>query len=356
MKIYIFILVMIGLLGILINPNKNEKRRKIYIIIIFGIFTIVGAMRGISVGVDTAQFCKAFDRISLKSVKMAVSTERYEIGFVMLCKILSLLYNQNQILIIITSLVIFPTVGLFIYKNSKDVIFSSILYLTLNTYAMHMNVMRQSISISIFILGYEIFFKKGKFIKYIITVVFASLFHQTALIMIGLILLKNRKYTTKTYIITNILAIISFIFAGKIWSIAVSIFSTYAGYAKTEYFETSYLAGTISAFIAWLILTAGIFFERKNMNKSEKYNFLAYIMSTLFIIDVLVIKINLFVRLATYLGIFTCIWLPSTLQDIKDKNERILIKYIVLICFILYGLVLSIYRPEWYGVIPYVIY
>lgn len=352
MKIYIVILFIIMFLGVILKPNKDTKRKRIFMFIVFGTLIVVAAIRDISVGVDTRQFCNNFDKIKFLTLQQSFNL-RYEKGFIILCKALSYINSNHQILIIASSIIIFFMMGMFIYKNSKDVVFSSILYITLNTYAMHMNVMRQAIAIAIFILGYELFFKKNKFIKYSITVILASLFHQTAIIMLVLILIKDRKYTEKTYLVTNIIAVLSLVLAPTIWMIATSLFPTYAGYAKTEYINSSYLAGTISAIIAWLVLTMGIFFERKNKEKGSTYNFLAYIMSILFIIDVLVIKINLFVRLATYFGIFTCVWLPSTLQNIQDKNEKVLMKYIVLVCFILYWAVLSTSRPEWYGVIPY---
>lgn len=353
MEIYIVILFIIAFLGIILKPNKDTKRKNIFMFIVFGILTVVAAIRDTSVGIDTEQFCLAFERINGMTLNSAFKFLRYEKGFIVLCKILSYVGNNSQILILSSSLIIFPMVGIFIYRNSRDVVLSSILYITLNTYAMHMNVMRQALAISIFILGYELFFKNGKFIKYSIMVVMASLFHQTAIIMLTLIILKDRKYTWKTYFATNMIAILAFALAPTVWRIATSLFPTYAGYANTEYINSSYLAGTISALIAWLILTMGIFFERKNKQKDSRYNFFAYIMSILFIADILVIKINLFVRLATYFGIFTCIWLPSTLQNIQDKNEKALMKYIVLVCFVLYWIVLSISRPEWYGVIPY---
>ncbi len=353
MLVYILIIFMTLLLGAIIKPNINKKNKKIYLSIIFGIITIVAAIRSMNVGIDTEQFCNAFKDISLMSLKSAFET-RYESGFVLLCKVIACISTEQQMLIIITSLFIFPTIAYFIYKNSKDVVLSSLLYVLLNTYAMHMNIMRQAIAIAIIIWGFELFFKKKNNIKFIISIVLASFFHQTALIMIFLIFFKNKRYSSKMYIITTIIGIIAFALAGPIWNLAVSLFPSYAGYInKGEYVSPSYLAGSISAIVAWLVLSMGIFFERKSKEKEENYHFLAYMMSIIFIIDMLVIKINLFVRLASYFSIFTLIWLPNTLRNNKDLKEKYLMYFLVVICFLLYWVILSIYRPEWYGVIPY---
>lgn len=356
MFIYVFIIAIILILGIVMRPNQNQKNKKIYLVIVFLIITIVAAIRSEIVGVDTEQFCNAFETIAMSSLKTALKL-RYESGFIIFCKILSWIGNNSQILIVATSLIIFPTIGFFIYKNSKDVVLSSLLYILLNSYAMHMNVMRQAIAIVFIIYGYEFFLKKDKKLGFILMTFFASLFHQTALIMLILLLFKNKRYNIKMYFITTILGMVTFFVADKVWNLAVSLFPTYAGYvSKEQYMETSYLAGTLSAIVAWIILSMGIFLERKNKQKDKNYHFLAYMMSILFIVDMLVIKINLFVRLASYFGIFTVIWLPTTLKEDTDKNERLLLMFIVIVCFCLYWGILSIYRPEWYGVIPYKVF
>lgn len=348
MGIYIVILCAIILLGLLIKPNSTQNKKKLYIFIVFGMLTIISAIRSYQVGIDTEQFVNAFKYINRISFENAFDV-RYEVGFVIFCRIIGLLSQNSQIFIIFTSIIIIPIIGYFIYRNSKNVLMSSFLFVTLNQYAMYMNASRQAIAIAIILIGYE-FLKKDKNIKFIICVVLATLFHQTALVMLVLIPIKKMKYSNKSYIITLVLGVISFLIADKIFDLGVSIFKTYEGYEQSGFYESSLLAGSVNAVIIFLVLTLGRFFKG---DQDKEYQFLAYMISLLFIIDMTVIKINIFVRLATYFSIFNIIWIPKICSSIKDKNQRMFVEYMIYVCFILYWIIVSIYRPEWYGVIPY---
>ena len=160
MYIYIIIILLIVLLGCAIRPNSNKKRKKIYLTIVFIILAIVASLRAYTVGVDTEQYCIAFDKISEMTIEQAKEDTRYETGFVVLCKILSYVYDNYQILIIVTSIFIMYAVIRFIYEESNDCILSLLLFVLLNCYAMYMSMMRQAIAIGIILLGYIIFLKK----------------------------------------------------------------------------------------------------------------------------------------------------------------------------------------------------
>ena len=64
MYIYIVILIAICFLGIVIKPDKNKKRKKLYIFIVFGMLTIIAALRKYTIGIDLQYIYKpAFDKI-----------------------------------------------------------------------------------------------------------------------------------------------------------------------------------------------------------------------------------------------------------------------------------------------------
>lgn len=348
MGLYVLILIVVIILGMLLKPNSDKKRKKLYLIIVFGMLTIVAAIRSYKVGIDTEQFVNAFQYINRIPFKNAFNV-RYEAGFVIFCRILGIFSQNIQMFIVATSIIIMPLIGRFIYRNSNDVMMSSVLFITLNQYAMYMNASRQAIAIAIILFGYE-FLKDNKYVKYIICILLASLFHQTAIVMLVLIPLRKLEYSNKMYFLTIVIGGISLLIADKIFNLGISLFKTYAGYGQSIFYESSLLAGSINAIIVLLALTLGMFFKK---DSDKEYHFLAYVISILFIIDMTVIKINIFVRLATYFSIFNIIWISKVCSVIKDKNQRVLVKYIIYVCFILYWIIVSIYRPEWYGVIPY---
>ena len=69
------------------------------------------------------------------------------------------------------------------------------------------------------------------------------------------------------------------------------------------------------------------------------------------IFAVLSIRVGIFYRFIAYFSIFQIIWIPNMLKAMKkNRNE---FKIVFATGFFMYWLLLMIYRPEWYGVVPY---
>lgn len=352
MLIYIFLISLILILGLILKPNRNNKIKKIYICIIFGALIIVGAIRDYTIGTDTAQYVSSFKII--KDIDFSEHNSlRFEIGFFAICKILNYITENPQILIACTSFLIYGAMGIFVYRNSKDVVMSSILLITLNFYGLYMSAMRQALAIAVIIFSYR-YLQERKYFKYIIGIIIASLFHQTALIMIGLIPFMNIKFKKNYLYVTIFIAIISFMSANVIFNLITKIFTIYDYYSKSAFFESNYFAALINALVSFVILIVGIYCNVLSEKEiKQENNLMAFIMSISFILYVITMKISIFSRATVYFSFYAIIWIPNSIKQVKDPKQRILINYCVLICTILYWIIIAKYRPEWHGVIPY---
>ena len=195
MFIYIIVMFLILSIGLFFNVNKSYKLGKYYLIFIFSILTLLSALRNISVGVDTSQYYEAYKLIGTIEWN-ELDKLRYEIGFSLLCKVLNYISSNPQLLLIVTSIFINSSVGLFIYRNSNNVVLSSFIFITYNLYFNYMNIMRQAIAIAIVLFAYE-YLKNKKIIKYSILVLIASLFHTSSIICLLFIIFSKVKYDKK---------------------------------------------------------------------------------------------------------------------------------------------------------------
>lgn len=128
MAIYLGIIVFTVLLGIIINANETDNKRKFYIVVIFSLITLFSALRSRNVGADTEQFVSMYNVI--RSLPWERLNElRYEWGYMILCKLLSYISSSPQLLLIVSSVFISWAVGRFIYKNSTDVVMSIYIYI-----------------------------------------------------------------------------------------------------------------------------------------------------------------------------------------------------------------------------------
>ncbi len=357
MGVYIFIIFMIIILNYIIRPYKNKRKSRNYLFCIYFILMLFLCTRTYRVGADTIQYYRDFFRISTHSLKWSINNLRYEAGFISLCKVLSFISKDAQILIAFSSLIIFYSVFSFIYANSESPCVSLLIFIFLNSFFMYITAMRQALAISVILYGYELFYKKNKYIKYFITVLVASLFHSSAIAMLLLLVIPKKIEYTKVLLIFVVLAsVICFIAPEKIFSI-ITIESKYANYESSSYYEGGSVAGYLNYFLCFANLLFS-FFYKLDFKKDKDINFnlfnnYLYIVSANLIFYALAAKISIVTRVTTYLDIFNCIYLSMAINNIKSFNSKKIILSLFWITLFAHWIIVALFRPEWYGAIPY---
>lgn len=310
-------------------------------------FFIVAGFRDFSIGVDTKQFINAFNSI------IEGHDTRYEIGFIYLCKIIGYFTSDAGWLLIFVSAFGCTTIGYLIYKESDNALLSVLLFMFLNFYFLSMNMMRQWIALCIVLLGYEFFLSKGKDKSFLAVCIFAALFHKTAICCALLLLVKKMKklhYSDLFLLVIILISAVFFVFSSKLLPLALAVFD-YKEYLTSQFVKGSDIAGILLFAVTSLLMIITYYYGHVKDEENKEY-FLIICLAVL--IFSLGIKISILDRIANYFYIFTIFKFPSVLSSIKIKNNEIVIKYSATILFFIYWIVICLYRPEWYGVIPYV--
>ena len=140
MLIYVVLLILIIFLNIIIKPNKSQNRNNLYINICLILFLIISMFRSEKVGADTQNFIDAFINIKNRSLLTSFEYSRFEKGFILLCKIISIFTSNPQALIMITSLFVNIVIFRFIKNNSINSFYSVLIYFCMNIFFLYMTV------------------------------------------------------------------------------------------------------------------------------------------------------------------------------------------------------------------------
>ena len=359
MTIYIILMLTVLLIGAAFNVNYTQKRKRYFLILFFTIITALAMLRKYTVGIDTKHFCNGYKLIS-KLNWDSFDNINYEWGFAALCKLLNYISPDPQLLIIVSSLLIFPPVGRFIYKNSDDVVLSTYIFISLNIFSMNLNVMRQSIAVGIILLGIE-YLKKDKNLTFTAFVLFASLFHKSALLCLIMLVFYRRNYTKITLLYTVIASVAGFMGTKYVFKFAVNIFEDYSGYIDSEFATSNYFGTAFNLSICVIILifgliyyrTDGIYLLKKELNNQISYEFQAYSLSSCLFCLVVGMQMTILLRAKLYFTIFYISWLPNAIYTVVFKDMRVFYRLLFISFTMLYFIIVAIYRPEWYGVVPY---
>lgn len=336
MIIYYLYIVLIGIVSFLSREIKSRTQRKKIIAFIFwlGLFLIM-ALRAETVGNDIIRYIESYKNIAYID-PWQTSTE---FGYVYFLKILKFFHVGPQGYIVVTSFFISSLFSWFIYKYSENIGFSFLLHLTIGLFAMTLSGIRQSMAISIIMIA--IYFAiNRKFIKFLICVSFASLFHQSAIVFFPAYLLfgniKNNSKVVYMFILILLLVIV-----GNEW-----VFSFFSYISPKKYVDSYLLIDDRQGmnilpvlFRISLLLLILIFWRLQNFKISDmpkldvSFSAMAFV-SVIF--TVLSLNLSVFNRLSDYYFSSLIILFPNTLRNFRDRNIKFIFQTILIILSILY--------------------
>ena len=222
MWFYYGLLIYVLILSVVLcTYRKSQKAKLIYVILSLGLPAFLAMFRSEYVGNDTSVYASLFYKIA-SSANYLNYAHRYEIGYIYLNKVLSSIFDNHQILLVITSGYIYFVFGRFIYKYSKSPWLSVFLFFTMRYFDMSMSVIRQMLAIATLILSYDYIIEK-KPLKFYLTVLIACLFHVAAIVFLPAYHISKFKISNKFTITMLIFTGVSFYYFDKILTLGLYI-------------------------------------------------------------------------------------------------------------------------------------
>lgn len=390
MAIYI-ILYSIAFSGYLLGANRSRKNRRIYLLTMFSLFLLVASLRDVTVGTDLkyyySKYYPQFANASWNSLQSVTISGDWEWGFCAFCKLLCYISTDVRLFIVVSSIVSIVPYGLFIEKNSKDVVFSTILYLGCHMFSMNLCVIRQAMAVGIILCGIDLL-KQKKILKYCMVVLLATLFHSSAVICFALILCNYVKLKKNTmYLLAGAiigLPLIYRVIFERILKISYfsSVYGLYNNNAHANGYITIHTLGMFA--IMLLIFVVGflgykdrsgressqdyivtrrsvgikigrlVLRMRKSVSEELTYSFLMYAtyLATLFRMSAFIVNVT--ARLSLYFMPFAMILYPEALLRIDNANDKKIINFFALGGITAFALFIFAFRAEsLWGIVPY---
>lgn len=315
--------------------NKQGKRSlKDYKQIISNILCVLAILiatlvAGLRYGVGT-DFFNYQDRFNHYIEYPNINIKRSNVGFGILIKAILLVTQNSQVLFIVTAFIINTLIILFIRKNTKLYDVGFYLFICLYFYCSSLNIMRQWISIAIFLYALKYAYD-NKFIKYIIATLIATSFHITSLIMIPLYFLFRIKLNKKNMIILlSVIALLLILF----YTVGVQIaeaFNMPEKYLKYMKFDSTLDGGGV-AYVVFIIITLTII--GRNFNTYIKQNEYGEQQIKLLIIalTVSVLSTNsmIFNRMQLYFVPILAITIPNLIPLFEKKKTRMVVQILIM--------------------------
>lgn len=330
-------------------PINKSKQNILLGILLFFQFTIIAVLRHEYVGADLITYIEYFNYVSSSVI---TDFERkimsFEIGYVLLNKIVSYFTSDSRILIIIIDSFIYISFCRFIVKYSKIPWLSFFMFVALGYYSHIYNIQRQFIAIAI--LTYSIHYALNKqFFKFILLVLLSMSIHKTAIVFLLIYPIVKIEFNIQTIIILFIcICLFMYTFANVILQYFMKLLE-YEAYSDVMVEDTGY--GMLILLLIVVIASYALCAKYKKSNKIINLFFNILVVSLF--LQVLAIKFNLFGRVVMYFAVYMIILIPNAISLIKSRDVRNVSSVIVGIFVTLYFFRYIVIENVGSGIMPY---
>lgn len=344
MSIYIILAIFSAILILFDDFTQNNKKVKIskvlFSIIILLLF-IVSALRQPSVGQDTKVYIHYFNIIKSNSLIYSINKlSSLENGYIIINKILSFFTLNEQGITILNSLLLILTLSFFTKKESKNILMTIFLFITLGFYQTSFNIVRACYAT---FMGYIAINKieKNK-AKGLLLFVLAFLLHQSTIVLLLIPLLnkiKLKKKNIKYYLALIILLFISMDYILPLISMILP--NQYDGYLHTT--ENGILDKVLLLVVhVGLYIFSLISIKNKDDYVKENKKYIIFMLLEI-LFYLFSIKYVIFTRVAYIFSMYTIVSIPNIIEKIENNNVKQITKFIVIIlCLIQFILRLQI--------------
>lgn len=330
MCVWVCLIIYIALVDIIINKSNVKDKNKCFLIIAgIGIIFIMGS-RSYLIGTnDIKVYYNFYDYISSIPFKDIFKYNIYgfECGYVVLNKIFSYIFSNPQAIIYVEASICILGTEYFIYKNSQKSFDSLIYFICLGSMMFALSGFRQTIAMSICLVSVE-FVKQKKLIPFLLCIMLACSFHQTAIVFIISYFLINKDFKMQHVSILIGIMIFVFAFKNQIISFANYILGrNYGGYIGSAYNGISYV-------IVYLIIIIMAIITKKEHNNINKIGINMTFLS--FVFFTLGYYVEIAQRISWYFLYGNIIALPNLYMLSKDKDRKMIRGFFIILAIIIY--------------------
>lgn len=316
--------------------NEDRNRVIVFLTLVFLTLLIFAVFRNPYGGLSTDYFVyEEIFNMSNQSLSNVIKLyPENDIGFLILNKFFRLFTDNFYIFLFVVHSLIIIGYLYFFYKYSKNTWLSVILLVSIGSYYVSFNAIRQFLVIGMLLLSSKYLFERN-LVKYLICILFLSTFHKSVLIMIPMYYLLGinvLKKEFKSILIFSFFVLI--IFLNLEYIIEFAQLFIYSNYTQNSFgMDKGSLFSIIRpTLICLFVICKKNSFSLKNQENRIMFNGLIFFL----IISIFSIKLSILTRFIYYFIPFVLVLIPNVLDCMEQKENT---QKIVIMVSIMYALI-----------------
>ena len=204
--------------------RERDRKTRIFLstLMFFVGFLLLVSCRHLDIGTDNDNYKIIFEGLQdLKWQKIAESWE-IEVGYSWLNVLVGQISQDYQTFVAIVAIISIVPIAIMYVKESESSFLTLVLLLNVGIFAMYFSGLRQVIAMAFVVPAYYLT-KNKRLVLFVLTVLIATLFHQSALVMLIFYPVYHSRITTKKFMVIVPIVLLSYIFNSAIFTFLVRI-------------------------------------------------------------------------------------------------------------------------------------
>lgn len=321
--------------------NKTPYKGSVLKVFFF-IYFLMLALRAASVGVDTESYLTKFFNSQYISWSEWVFGRSSEMGFALLTKLISSFTQNEQVyLAVIAAIILLPVAWLY-SRESEGPVLTMLLFLVLPMFGMFFSGFRQSIAIAMAVPAYYCV-KDKKILRFVLIVLTAMLFHQSAFILFLLYPVYHVRLTRKMLIWIVPMLLLVYAFSDRIFLLLIQMMNDLYQERYSELEST----GAISMLLLFVMLLVFSYVFVDESKADDNIIGLRNILVLSVALQCFSTVSSIAMRMNYYFLLFLPLLIPKVIGHASGKYARICkVADVVLCLYFLYYFLNKAYAQE----------
>ena len=337
---YWIYLVMLGFLVGYSLANTKEQRRSIYYASVVFLLIIFIA-QDFSVSIDIAEYMRQYAIIPTLTFGQML-THKFEIGYVLLCRLLEMTFESDRVLLLAMGVLILLPFGRFYDRESSRPMVALMAFVALGMYMHAIIFWRQLAAMAILTFSIP-YIRQRKLLPFLLILLAAMSFHKTAVVFLWIYLIYNIPIGKWLLIGCAGLAAVLGFFGNAIIDLGIALL-----YPKYALFPRLSIGGYTLLALLWVVTLLSYWVFRQRMDDPRVRIPFLMILTAATIQPVCFAFYN-WLRIVLYFRVALAAITAELFVELFQNKENVVLALVNKVSPKLHGQIVKLYDTKWFS-------
>ncbi len=337
---WIYLIMLLFTIGYRFLKTSEQRRLAYYSACFFLI--LIFSVQNYTVSGDNSEYMRQYEIITTLTFPQML-VHKFEIGFVLLCRLVAFLFHSERVLMVIMSVLILVPFCWSFERETEEPMLALMVFLALGLFMYSIVYWRQLAAMAILTFSYR-YIRQRKFWPFLLIVLVAMTFHKTAIVFVGLYMVYRVPINKRLLLLCGGISVLLGFLGPTIIEIGIQLI--YPRYAK---FAREYLGGETMLVILWLITLFSYWVFRDRLNEDKiRLPFLMMLIAAT--IQPVCFAFTQWLRIVLYFRIAMVPMITLLFVELFQRADNAVMRLLHRITPRFYNFLIPLYGKKWFPI------